>query len=112
MPRAALFEIVSCHLPLTMRTQSSRRAARHSRVFTYLFRGHLRRVGLELGTKLARLFPAHHVERFDELADAVDLCAERAEFDDLFVAEVLGKQMLLDLLALFRKRDARLPGAN
>src|SRR6266446_10452178 len=50
-----------------------------------------RRVGLELGIELAGLLPAQHVERFDELANTVDLGAEQAKFDDLFVAEVFGE---------------------
>ncbi len=50
-----------------------------------------RRRRVEPGIEFAGFFPAHHVERFDELADAVSLGAEQAKLDDLFVGEVLGE---------------------
>lgn len=56
-----------------------------------LFRRDLRRASVELGIELARLLPAHHVERFNELADAINLGAEQPELDDLFITEVLGE---------------------
>src|SRR5215471_20148798 len=56
-----------------------------------LLRRELRRRGVELGIELTGLLPAQHVERFDELADAVDLSAEQAKLDNLFIAEVLGE---------------------
>src|SRR5262245_65034452 len=56
-----------------------------------LLRRELRRRGVELGIELTGLLPAQHVERFDELADAVDLGAEQAKLDDLFITEVLGE---------------------
>src|SRR5262249_4755167 len=73
-----------------------------------LFRCDPRYVGLELGIERACFLPAQHVERFDELANPVDLGAEQAEFDDLFVVEVLG-EIGVDLvfvhcvLALFKQ---------
>ena len=51
----------------------------------------VRRAGAEFGIELAGFFPAQRVERFDEFANAVDLGAEQAKLDDLFIAEVLGK---------------------
>ncbi len=56
-----------------------------------LFRRDPRRASVELGIELARLLPAHHVERFNELADAINLGAEQPELDDLFITEVLGE---------------------
>jgi hypothetical protein len=64
--------------------------------------------GFELGIELAGLLPAQHVERFDELADTVNLGAEQAKLDDLFIAKVLGEiaihLVLVDgVLALFEQ---------
>ena len=57
--------------------------------------------------KFASLLPAQHVQRFDELADAVDLGAEQAKLDDLFGAEVLG-EIGIDLVFV----DGVLPRLN
>ena len=46
---------------------------------------------LSFGLSCAGFLPAQHVEGLDELADAVDLGAEEAKLDDLFIAEVLGE---------------------
>src|SRR5262245_63964728 len=56
-----------------------------------LLRRDLRRPRAKFGIDLAGLLPTQHVERFDELADAVDLSAEQAKLDNLFIAEVLGE---------------------
>src|SRR6516165_11894757 len=66
------------------------------------------RSGVEVGIERARLLPAQHVERFNKLADPVNLCAEQAKLDDLFIAEVLGEididLVLVDgVLALFEQ---------
>src|SRR5271155_2489280 len=76
-----------------MAKNSSRRRASGN----VLFRGDLRRGAAEARIELASLLPAHHVERFDEFADAVDFGAEQAELDDLFVAEVFFK-VVIDLV--------------
>src|SRR5262245_14136540 len=56
-----------------------------------LLRRDLHRPKAKLGIDLAGFLPTQHVERFDELADAVDLSAEQAKLDNLFIAEVLGE---------------------
>src|SRR5262245_39521590 len=68
----------------------------------------LRRASVERGIELTSLFPAQHVERFDELTHAIDLGAEQPELDDLFIAEVLSEIcinfVLIDgLFALFKQ---------
>jgi hypothetical protein len=50
-----------------------------------------RRCGGEFGIQLAGLLPTQHVKRFDELTDAINLGAEQAKLDDLFIAEVPGE---------------------
>ena len=49
------------------------------------------RAGSEVGIKLACLLPTQHVERFDELADTVNLGAEQAKLDNFFICEEFGK---------------------
>ena len=71
-----------------------------------LFRCDLRCVDLELRIKLACVLPAQHVERFDELADPVNLGAEQAELDDFLIGEVFGEitvdfVFVDEMLALF-----------
>jgi len=51
----------------------------------------LRRAGFEFGIELAGLLPTEHVERFDELADTIDLSAEQAKLDNFFIGEVFGE---------------------
>ena len=56
-----------------------------------LFRRNLGGLGAKFGIKLTGFLPAHDVERFDELADAVDLGTEQAELDDLFIGKCLAR---------------------